>query len=68
MITQKDVCEVLGQKLGATPQWVGNTCKIETADADLEVLENGGVRMRVKNPAEAQQIAEKIKEVYTELR
>ena len=68
MIDQKSVCEALGEKLGKTPQWIGNTCKIETEDAELEVVENGGVRMRVKNPIGAQKIAEMIKQVYTELR
>lgn len=67
MITQKDVCEALGQKLGASPKWEGNVCKVETADADLEVLENGGVKMKVKDPAGAQKIAETIKKIYVEL-
>ena len=68
MIDQKSVCEALGEKLGATPQWVGNICKIETDDAELKVDESAGIELKIKNPAKAQFIVQEIKSVYKELR
>ncbi len=68
MIDQKNVCELLGKKLGTNPKWEGNVCVIENADAVLKVDEQAGVELHIKNPQKGQEIVHLIRQVYTEVK